>query len=198
MIYRSLKVGTFSVRCKITGTDFPRHYMDYGLYYHYSGYTFPHIAERKKRDTFAWYDTNNKTVMEEIMQLDNVFQYNELLHCETLHPLVNVIDFSTCTPAEHIRFCLGFYAVFLKDVKCGDIQYGRSTYDYQEGTLVFIAPGPTVRHAQRNCQQGYPVAFRGDSERLLPFGQAPDHRTADGTVLRPRTASVSQLFWRPD
>lgn len=46
--------------------------MDYGLYYHYSGYTFPHIAERKKRDTFAWYDTNNKTVMEEIMQLDNV------------------------------------------------------------------------------------------------------------------------------
>ena len=66
--------------------------MDYGLYYHYSGYTFPHIAERKKRDTFAWYDTNNKTVMEEIMQLDNVFQYNELLHCETLHPLDGVAD----------------------------------------------------------------------------------------------------------
>lgn len=149
MIYRSLKVGTFSVRCKITGTDFPRHYMDYGLYYHYSGYTFPHIAERKKRDTFAWYDTNNKTVMEEIMQLDNVFQYNELLHCETLHPLVNVIDFSTCTPAEHIRFCLGFYAIFLKDVKCGDIQYGRSTYDYQEGTLVFIAPGQCVGITRR-------------------------------------------------
>ena len=174
MIYRSLKVGTFSVRCKITGTDFPRHYMDYGLYYHYSGYTFPHIAERKKRDTFAWYDTNNKTVMEEIMQLDNVFQYNELLHCETLHPLVNVIDFSTCTPAEHIRFCLGFYAVFLKDVKCGDIQYGRSTYDYQEGTLVFIAQGQCVgitRRGEMFQPKGWALLFHPDFIRGTQLGR---------------------------
>jgi AraC-like DNA-binding protein len=35
----------------------------------------------------------------------------------------------------------GFYTVFLKDVKCGDMVYGRHTYDYQEGTLVFLAPG---------------------------------------------------------
>ena len=148
--------------------------MDYGLYYHYSGYTFPHIAERKKRDTFAWYDTNNKTVMEEIMQLDNVFQYNELLHCETLHPLVNVIDFSTCTPAEHIRFCLGFYAVFLKDVKCGDIQYGRSTYDYQEGTLVFIAPGQCVgitRRGEMFQPKGWALLFHPDFIRGTQLGR---------------------------
>mgnify|MGYP002978357293 CR=1 FL=1 len=148
--------------------------MDYGLYYHYSGYTFPHIAERKKRDTFAWYDTNNKTVMEEIMQLDNVFQYNELLHCETLHPLVNVIDFSTCTPAEHIRFCLGFYAIFLKDVKCGDIQYGRSTYDYQEGTLVFIAPGQCVgitRRGEMFQPKGWALLFHPDLIKGTSLGQ---------------------------
>lgn len=185
MIYRSLKVGTFSVRCKITGTDFPRHYMDYGLYYHYSGYTFPHIAERKKRDTFAWYDTNNKTVMEEIMQLDNVFQYNELLHCETLHPLVNVIDFSTCTPAEHIRFCLGFYAVFLKDVKCGDIQYGRSRYDYQEGTLVFIAPGQCVGITRR----------RGDVS-AQGMGPAVPPRLHPGNAARPQHSELHLLFIR--
>ncbi|WP_461491605.1 helix-turn-helix domain-containing protein [Pontibacter sp. HJ8] len=38
----------------------------------------------------------------------------------------------------------GFYTVFLKEVKCGDLRYGRHTYDYQEGTLVFIAPGQVV------------------------------------------------------
>lgn len=41
-----------------------------------------------------------------------------------------------------------FYAVFLKDVKCGDIRYGRNYYDYQEGTLVFLAPGQVVGDCQ--------------------------------------------------
>ncbi|GAA4195769.1 helix-turn-helix domain-containing protein [Pedobacter jeongneungensis] len=36
------------------------------------------------------------------------------------------------------------YCVFLKDVKCGDLKYGRHNYDYQAGTLVFISPGQTI------------------------------------------------------
>ena len=63
---------------------------------------------------------------------------------ETLHPLVSVVDFSKCKPMLHSLQRFGFYAVFLKDVKCGDIRYGRNYYDYQEGTLVFLAPGQVV------------------------------------------------------
>ena len=33
----------------------------------------------------------------------------------------------------------GFYVVLLKEVKCGDLRYGKNKYDYQEGTLVFLA-----------------------------------------------------------
>ena len=34
----------------------------------------------------------------------------------------------------------GIYCVFLKDVVCGDLKYGRDYYDYQEGTLVLFLP----------------------------------------------------------
>jgi AraC-like DNA-binding protein len=82
--------------------------------------------------------------MDEILKLDNIFQYNDMMGQETLHPLVSVVDFSKCKPMLHSLQRFGFYAVFLKDVKCGDIRYGRNYYDYQEGTLVFLAPGQVV------------------------------------------------------
>lgn len=79
--------------------------------------------------------------MEKIIKIDHISDYNNLVGQETLHPLVSVIDLSKSKPIRHFRRNFGFYAVFLKDVKCGDLHYGRNYYDYQEGTLVFIAPG---------------------------------------------------------
>jgi AraC-like DNA-binding protein len=40
--------------------------------------------------------------------------------------------------------CYGFYTIFLKQLKCGDLRYGLNNYDYQEGTLIFLAPGQTI------------------------------------------------------
>ena len=63
-----------------------------------------------------------------VVKYDNIFQYNESRGVETQHPLVSVIDFSKAEPIPpgHYRHCFGFYAVFLKDVKCGDLRYGRN------------------------------------------------------------------------
>jgi len=36
---------------------------------------------------------------------------------------------------------MGVYAVFLKNIRCGNITYGCHPYDYEDGTLVFISPG---------------------------------------------------------
>ncbi len=79
---------------------------------------------------------------EEIIKLDAVDDYNRLFGLETLHPLVNVVDLSEATrfPAR-FTVSYGIYALFLKETKCGDIRYGRQTYDYQEGTITSFAPG---------------------------------------------------------
>lgn len=82
--------------------------------------------------------------MSEIIKLDHIYQYNDRMNQETLHPLVSVIDFSNTPPTQRARYSYGFYAVFLKEVKCGDLMYGRNYYDYQDGTMVFTAPGQVV------------------------------------------------------
>ncbi len=84
--------------------------------------------------------------METVFKIENISQYNADLNQKTLHPLVTIVDFSTAPPrdwkgAPSVRFQYDMYAIFLKDVKCGDIRYGREYYDYQAGTLVFFAPG---------------------------------------------------------
>ena len=112
--------------------------------------------------------------MENVLKLDRVEQYNDLVHYPTLHPLVSVIDFSQCPLCERVRFCVGFYTVFLKDVKCGDIQYGRRTYDYQEGTLVFLAPGQCVGFDNRGVKfqpKGWALLFHPDLLRGTQLGR---------------------------
>ncbi len=83
--------------------------------------------------------------MEKIVNIDNVSEYNTANNHKTLHPLVSMIDFSKAKPrtwgdVETIKFQYGLFSIFLKDVKCGDLRYGRHYYDYQAGTLVFFAP----------------------------------------------------------
>ena len=68
--------------------------------------------------------------MDEILKLDNIFQYNDMMGQETLHPLVSVVDFSKCKPMLHSLQRLGFYAVFFFFLKCRDIRYGRNYIDY--------------------------------------------------------------------
>ncbi|MCU0390950.1 MAG: helix-turn-helix domain-containing protein [Thermoflexibacter sp.] len=108
--------------------------------------------------------------MEQTYRFDNINEYNALNNHPTLHPLASVIDFSKAKPrnwgeASTVKINYDFYCIFLKDVKCGDLKYGRNYYDYQEGTLVFIAPGQSVgiENAQVTYQpKGYGLVFHPD------------------------------------
>ncbi len=101
--------------------------------------------------------------MELLYPINNISKYNADNNTETLHPLVTVIDFSKAAlrdwgNPDSIKFQYGMYCVFLKDVKCGDMKYGRHNYDYQAGTLVFFAPGQ-VMEMQRPAEPYQPAGF---------------------------------------
>lgn len=82
--------------------------------------------------------------MSKVVNFETVDDYNQFNNHETLHPLVSVIDFSKAHKRSGSKMNFNLYCVFLKDVKCGDLKYGRATYDYQQGTLVFISPGQVL------------------------------------------------------
>jgi len=79
--------------------------------------------------------------MSEIKRIKTVTEYNNVIGHETLHPLVSVIDFEKIEPFNFFKAQMDVYAIFLKDIKCGNITYGIKNYDYEEGTLIFISPG---------------------------------------------------------
>jgi AraC-like DNA-binding protein len=95
--------------------------------------------------------------------------------------LVSVIDFSKAAPRSwgeeinRIKFNYGLYCVFLKDIKCGDIVYGRHTYDYQAGTLVFFAPGQVSEFeipAPVYQPKGFGLVFHPDLVHGTSLGKA--------------------------
>lgn len=110
--------------------------------------------------------------MKNILHFPTVHDYNAAVAIQTLHPLVSVIDFSKGQPRKSSgdvdAISLGFYAVFLKQGQQCILRYGRNTYDYQDGTLVFLAPGQVVtveRTTQHYQPPGYALMFHPD---LLP------------------------------
>jgi AraC-like DNA-binding protein len=120
--------------------------------------------------------------MDELIKLESISDYNELIGVETLHPLVSLVDFSKVGPFTHLRKYMGFYAIFLKDTKCGDIRYGRNMYDYREGTLLFVAPGQVMdieNHGEEMQPQGWALLFHHDFLK----GTALAHNMKDYTFF---------------
>lgn len=114
----------------------------------------------------------------DIIKLDSIETYNRMFGLQTPNQLVSVPDLSKSSVDIPSRFrcSYGFYALFLKDVKCGNIIYGRQPYDYQEGTVVCFAPGQVT---EVEMERGKRPSARG-----LLFHPDLIHGTALGHNMR--------------
>lgn len=133
--------------------------------------------------------------MDDLRRFETISEYNAFNNTETLHPLVSVIDFSKAAPRQGSKMYFGFYTILLKDVKCGDLHYGRHTYDYQEGTLVFLAPGQVAgmnSNGEIYQPKGHGLVFHAD----LIHGTSLGRHIQDYTFFSYQSAEALHLSER--
>jgi len=113
-----------------------------------------------------------------IFHIASISKLHEFLGYEKpKHPLISIIDVSKMEmPKEWIglKLTADFYVIALKNSDCG-MQYGRHYYDFQEGVLVFTAPGQVVSATEENNHKedtGWMMFFHPDLIRKFSLGQA--------------------------
>ena len=82
--------------------------------------------------------------MSEIIQIKTISEIHRFLNVEKpLHPLISVCKHNPDMNLEttNMKVSFDFYIISLKSDIKGSINYGRNTYDFEEGTMLFSAPG---------------------------------------------------------
>jgi len=123
--------------------------------------------------------------MNEILRIKSISQFHEILSLPLPdHPLISLIDENTRKNKPdldkslyNIRFCTDMYAIMYKDKISGSIGYGRSTYDFQAGTLIFASPGQvftTPDKSELKGKEGWTLLFHPDLIRKSALGSMID------------------------
>jgi AraC-like DNA-binding protein len=113
----------------------------------------------------------------EIQRIKSISQLHEVFGFDKpTHPLISLIDVSQWEIPKAfvgVKYTSALYYIALKDKSCG-LQYGRNTYDFNEGVLIFTAPDQvqSVSKPQAlNEIQGWMLFFHPDLIRNTPLGQ---------------------------
>lgn len=79
--------------------------------------------------------------MAKILNVDKPSDFSRYHGLTDSHPLITVIDFSEISPIRHSLNRYGVYGVFVQENNDLDLVYGCGRYDYQDGSLICVAPG---------------------------------------------------------
>ncbi len=110
--------------------------------------------------------------MKDILKIESISKFHKLLGLAAPnHPLISVIDLSKLNlieqPAQSVglRVASSFYAITLKHLKIGSLQYGRKQIDFQEGSLFFSFPdqiGELQNPVFEECSYSWGLFFHSD------------------------------------
>ena len=114
---------------------------------------------------------------EDIIEIKTITQLHEMLgYDKPKHPLITVIDVSKLKITKefvNVKTITGFYYIALKNKACG-LQYGRNTYDFEDGVLTFAAPNQVLMvksTIEFDQEEGWMLFFHFDLFRTSPLGK---------------------------
>ena len=93
-----------------------------------------------------------------------------------LNPLITIIDHSKTTndnQSQNQKMSLDFYNISIKRSFRGQLKYGKNDYDFDEGTMSFIAPNQiiTIDNVEDKNKDGWSLLFHPDLIRQYPLGK---------------------------
>lgn len=121
--------------------------------------------------------------MSKVFIINSISQAHEAMGlAKPKHPLVTVVktgDFRPVVDFRGVKVINNLYQITLKELGCGNLQYGKNSYDYENGTLVFTAPGQvTVFEGEMPLEgddnSGWTLAFHPDLIRTSSLAQKMD------------------------
>lgn len=108
--------------------------------------------------------------MKEIVQINSISESHEFLGLEKpKHPLISVLRTKSVLEnfdVDNFKYSLGLYQISLKvNCPCSIVSYGRNSYDFQEGTMIFTAPNQVLEFKKEEAvedEKGWTLAFHPD------------------------------------
>jgi len=104
--------------------------------------------------------------MSELFRIESIGQIHEFLGLDKpKHPLVSVVYPHRQEPKKKIsgmKIVSELYSISFKSGIEGTLNYGRTTYDFEEGTMVYIAPGQVIEYEGND-----PIELENDSWMLV-------------------------------
>lgn len=120
-----------------------------------------------------------------IVSIDSVHQVHQSLGLPSpKHPLITLVkteavkDYSDFT---NVKIVNNLYQIAFKEMAAGNLNYGRNSYDFQDGTLVFTAPGQASEYTGNSDDdanlKGWSLLFHPDlirksdlAEKISSYG----------------------------
>lgn len=116
--------------------------------------------------------------MNEIIRIKSINDVHRIFELEKpRHPLVSVIqidDRITNFDYGDAKYIFEFYQINLKQGFSGSMNYGRNSYDFDEGTLTFIKPNQTIQIENQDeikGSSGWTLLFHPDLIRKSGLGK---------------------------
>ncbi len=114
--------------------------------------------------------------MADIIHLNSIADIHRMLGiANPTHPLVTVIDNDCIGMANSsISYSTGMFIISMKSGMTGSMKYGASTYDFNDGVMLFMAPEQVIIPAHSVVEtgsRGWTLMFHPDLIRRTSLGQ---------------------------